>query len=273
MSLSGKAIITIVVALRVVPCIAAGHKEQDCRRPVIELLLIGPHPVVDCVLLNGQGPFRFLIDTGAQANMLDPKVAQSAGLRSSSEARMVSAAGAATVAAADDLEVALGSVKADHQHFLFGGMETIRRLIPGIQGVIGQDFLSHFDYLLDFQNRRLKFGKAERAGTRVKIQTVHGVPALSTSLGLLLLDSGAPQLMLFGRNTGERFEKLGLVTGSVDTTPGIFEPLVIEGRTIRYPKAVITPSSIKNVEAAGLLPTNLFKAVYVCNSGAYAVLD
>jgi hypothetical protein len=239
----------------------------------VKLKVLDGRPVVDCVYLNGHGPLRFLVDTGAQANMIDPKVARSAGLNATVEAKMISAAGSVTTAASDGIEVALGGVKAPGQRFLLSGMEPIQKFAPEIQGVLGQGFLSQFDYLLDLKGKRLELGPYDLVGTRVPLRVLHGVPAVSTSLGALLLDSGAGQLVLFGMDPGDRAHRMELVSGSTDAGVRVAAPLIIDGRRVQYGAAVTVPRKIQAVDAAGLLPAGLFRAVYVCNSGGYMILD
>ena len=51
------------------PCAAFAQPVQ----PTLKLQVIAGRPVVDGVYLNGQGPYRFLLDTGTQVNMLKPQ--------------------------------------------------------------------------------------------------------------------------------------------------------------------------------------------------------
>jgi hypothetical protein len=269
MRLHAKTLILVVMAgSRLLP-----GANRDCAGPVVKLRVLDGLPAVDCVFVNQQGPFRFLVDTGSQVNMLDPRIARKAGLKATFHVDVASALEVVKVSGGDNLEVSLGGVKADKQRFLFSGMEDVRNFSPDIQGVLGQDFLSHFDYLIDLQGKRMEFGKAERPGTRVQLRTTHGVPSVVTSLGPLLLDSGAGRLVLFGVEGGNEVRRVGTVSGSALVSLTAGKQLVIEGRNIPYGKALTVPARTENVDAVGLLPARLFKAVYVCNSEGYAVLD
>jgi hypothetical protein len=262
-----------IATAAVMVALAAGQVwAADCGAEV-KLRVLGGRPVADCVFLNGQGPYRFLLDTGAQANQLDLKVARAAGLEPNFQADMMSVAGTAKVSGREGFEVALGSVKADQQRFLFSGMEAVQQLASDIQGVLGEDFFSHFDYLLDLQHKRLEFGKVDAPGTRVEFRTTHGLPAIPTSLGALLLDSGAGQVVLFGVSAGRMEQKVGTVAGTAAVGLVSGKQLVIAGREIRYGQAVAVPSQNENVDASGLLPAGLFKVVYVSNSEGYVVLN
>ena len=50
-------------------------------------------PVVDGVYVNGHGPFRFLLDTGAQSSQLDVRLAREIGLVAAYRVELVSAGG------------------------------------------------------------------------------------------------------------------------------------------------------------------------------------
>jgi hypothetical protein len=149
--------------------------------------------VVNGVFVNGQGPYRFLVDTATTYNHLDPDLARSIGLKPGFRSQLTSLIGMIEAPGTSGVEVASGPVRAHEQKFLFAGMETVHQLSPDIQGVLGQQFLSAFDYLLDSRARRLEFGPLPPGGhrTQVPFRNLHERPVVSTSLGELAVDSGA----------------------------------------------------------------------------------
>jgi hypothetical protein len=229
-------------------------------------------PIVDGVYVNGHGPYRFLLDTGTQLNHLDPKLAKSIGLRAVLRVDVISSFAISQAPAADGIEIALESVKAGGQKMVFSDLGTVHQLGSDIKGVLGQDFLSRFDYLLDLRAKRLDFSKQDRNGTRAELQTIHGQQAVSTSLGWLLLDSGTALVVLFGVDAGPSPNEILTLAGSSKAGTLPRKPLVIEGRNIRYNELVAIPGS-NEVGVAGLLPVSLFKSVYICNSEGYVVFD
>lgn len=240
------------------------------------LHLVGDRPVVEGVFLGGQGPFRFLVDTGAETNQLDARIARRLGLVPTFQVEMVTATGARHVPGARLPNVTLGSVTAAQQEFLFVQMEDGQRLSAGIEGTLGQEFLSRFDYLLDFAHRRLVFGTALPAGgRRVDFTIVHGRPAIQTSEGRLILDSGTDSLVLFrsvapvvgGGGGAQLLTNAG--ASAVEVLRNV--PLKIDGKCYRAPAVAVLASS--SGREGGLLPASLFRAVYVCNSGRYVVLN
>ncbi len=233
------------------------------------------HPIVDGVYVNGHGPYRFLVDTGADVNLIETNLARSIGLSATFRRQLASSAGVTVVPGGDGIEVLLDSVKAERQEFLFCGLEAFREHWPDIQGLLGQGFLSQFDYRLDLRGKRLAFGKQDPSGTRARFRMIGGRPVVSTSLGDLVLDSGAERLVLFGvepnMNPGDRRE-MRTVAGYLRIGMVFSKPLAIEGRKIWRGNAVAIPKR-NEPGVDGLLPLRLFNAVYVCNSEGYVVFE
>jgi hypothetical protein len=232
-------------------------------------------PIVDGIYVNGHGPYRFLVDTGTNVNLIETRLARAIGMTATFQVDLASAAGKIPATGSDGNQVALDSVKADGQKFLFSGLEAIHDFSPDIQGVLGQWFLSQFDYTLNLRGRQLEFGKQDRNGTRSHFRIVNARPVVSTSLGDLALDSGAAQLVLFGvqpdsgsnirreLRTATGTQTIGLVSG---------KRLIIEGREIWDGGAVAIPAP-SEPGLDGLMPLSLFKSIYFCNSEGYVVFE
>jgi hypothetical protein len=229
-------------------------------------------PIVDGVYVNGHGPYSFLLDTGSNVNLIQTDLAHSIGLKATYKTELSSAVGTRSVAGIEGIEITLGSLKSDGQMMLFSNLEEIHHLSSSVRGVLGQHFLSQFDYLLDLRSKRLEFGKLDIKGTRMPFQWINARPAISTSLGLLILDSGATRVVLFGIEAHIKTHNMRTISGSQDISIINSKPLRLEGRTIWQGEAL---AILHREEAgvAGLLPVSLFKAIYVCNSERYVVLN
>lgn len=228
-------------------------------------------PIVDGVFVNGHGPYRFLVDTGTTLNQIDPKLARSIGLQPTFTTRLTSAAGSTSVTGSRGNQVIVGSVRGDNQSFLLARLDAAHLISHDIQGVLGQAFLSHFDYLLDMRARRLEFGARDEHGTRLPFRTVEGRPVISTSLGWLVLDSGAEWVVLFGVESPNDAFRIITVSGS-RSVGTVSRSLQIAGRTVWAGEAVALPRAAE-AGAEGLLPTSAFRKIYVCNSEGYVILN
>ncbi len=148
------------------------------------------------------------------------------------EVDLSSAAGKIPMPGSDGNEVELGAVKANEQKFLFSGMDAIHHLLPDVRGVVGQWFLSGFDYMLDLRGKRLEFGKQNVSGKRSLFRPLNGRAAFSTRLGDLVLDSGADRLILFGVELDRRGQSYLRTTAGSQIAGTVSSTLSIEGRNI-----------------------------------------
>jgi hypothetical protein len=225
------------------------------------------------VYVNGHGPYRFLLDTGSTLNHLDPKLAKSIGLDVTFHTVLTSSTGRTAADGCDRGEIRLGPASADGQAFLLTGMEGLHQIATDIQGVLGQAFLSRFDYRLDLRSRRLEFGArpVEGEGTRVPFRVLQGRPVVTTSLGSLVLDSGAHYLVRFHVSAAEETLAMATSTGSVQTGT-VFSKLMIDERTFWRGEAIAVPQT-PETGADGLLPISPFKSIYINNSEHFLVVE
>ncbi len=147
---------------------------------------------MDGVYVNGHGPYRFLVDSGANLSLIDAGLARTIGLNPTSQVDLASATGKTPVSESDGNEIRLDTAKADSQKLLLSDLEAIHRFSSDIQGVLGQSFLSRFDYTIDLRGKSLGFGKQDKSGTRVSFKMINSRLAISTSLGELVLRIRGP---------------------------------------------------------------------------------
>ena len=143
------------------------------------------------------------------------------------------------------------AVRADRQTFLMAGLDAIHGSFPDVQGVLGQAFLSRFDYLLDVRGRRIEFGKRapDEKKIRASFQTVAGRPVVATSLGSLVIDSGVNWVTLFGVAAAAATHEMVTMTGRVKVGT-LSSTLVIDGRTLWRGEAVAIPRPAEAVAVA-----------------------
>jgi hypothetical protein len=234
-------------------------------------------PVVSGVFLNGHGPYHFVLDTGGETNQIDAQLAQKLGITASLQLESMTLSGGLQSGGAVIDQVSVGSVKAVAQEFLFTSGGSLRSIAPYVQGILGQEFLRHFDYTLDFKHHRVTFGDAPPGGDRVEFRLADGRMTVTTNQGDMLLDSGAQTLILFRAPQSAEtalateFTNIvttnGRVTAEMDRAPS----LTVGGKRYYPESAVFHPLS--DAPAAGLLPANLFRAVFVSNTGGYVVFN
>ena len=240
--------------------------------PFVKLEILGGRPVASQVFLNGQGPFWFLLDTGAQTNQVEATLARKLNLAAAFQVELATAWGVTRVPGGRVAAVVLGEASVADQEFLFTNMDGVHALSPKIQGVLGQEFLSRFDYLLDFRGRRLVFGAAVPEGAHVPTRTMEKRMAISTSYGDLVLDSGTEALILFHAPAPAG------PGGNLQTASGGGAVPMVRGTTVRIGERTYRPAMAAVATNApcpedGLLPASLFGSIFVSNSGHYVIAE
>lgn len=105
--------------------------------------------IIITATLNGKGPFRFLVDTGASHHVMKPELAQALGLKFASDAWIDSggreklSAGLVRVA-----EVRVGNFTLGKQRFLVAPFPPSY----AFEGFLGAEFFKHFVVSVDFQH-------------------------------------------------------------------------------------------------------------------------
>lgn len=235
---------------------------------------VGPYIVTNEVYVNGAGPFRMLVDTGAQSCALTEEAAQRARVSSVARVEQVTSAGQ-RLTPAGRATITLDQVTADDAEVLIGGVDGLRSLGVKIDGVLGQSFLLGLDYLIDVRRRVLLLTVPPPDGTPIPLDFVDRRPAVRVEVSgksrLLALDSGAPALVLFQRRAD------GLPPRSVSTNAGTIvgtcgtESVRIEAKRPRRLPAVSIPAQHR--AADGLLPLSFFDSVYIGSTERIVIFD
>lgn len=101
------------------------------------------------VSINHSGPYDFLLDTGTQMTVVDLSLAGDLQLKTTGSANVagVSFQGQALFASLDSLEV--GDHVATRQGVVLYDMRKLQAAGFRLRGLLGEDFLSGFDVLID----------------------------------------------------------------------------------------------------------------------------
>jgi hypothetical protein len=269
-----------------------------------------PHIVAGALLVvpvkvNQSGPFEFMVDTGSQINVIDPSLAAQLGLKSQGTVGLVRTAtftqGSVTVL--DSLEA--GSHVVTKPLAVVQDLGPIQAADSGIRGVLGENFLSHFDLLIDYGHRLICLDEAsimekELRGERIPLvrpkDLVDEVPfserlLISVNLSdtgsrsiLLQLDSGSDGPILYAGNQEleepllKRAKLQRPEVGEARRAFAVLPPqdMRVGSQTIRKVPFVTPVSASRNVpdrDEDGILATVLFERVYVNHANRYVILN
>ncbi len=244
-------------------------------------LRVGPDgvPVVRVEVAPGRLAW-FVVDTGATGTTIATTLADRLGVLSSGRTLVTTIAGSTSVpigrlgtlridgvTVARDLDVAIHDLR------------LVRETVADAEGILGQDVLGRFDYLIDLERGRLVLGWIEppRDGVRVPLSWSADRPVLhfpgTRNRHALVLDSGANVLVIdadaaddaLGPERGQR-RPAGL-----ETHVGRRDVQVEHHPALRLADLDLGAVDVLRVDdeawtsgpEVGLLPASVFRRVYV----------
>jgi hypothetical protein len=283
------------------------HGEAHCPGGIPDLhprLVAGALLVVP-VMVDGSGPYDFMVDTGSQLNVLDPSLAAQLHLETQAHIGLFTTASVkeASVAVLDLLQVGLYAIQ--HPLAAVQDLGMLQAADPRIRGVLGENFIGHFDLLIDYRRKLLCFDREGLLEKELRWESIPfvasshadpGVPfserlVISVKLSdtgarpiLLQIDSGSNAPILFAgnkdleksllRRATLQAPKLGEARRSFAVLPP--QDMTLGSRTLRSVPFVTPYSATLNGsdrDEDGVLPTVLFQRVYISHSNHFISFD
>jgi len=271
-----------VCLLSFLHCFAAPSLAVTPDAPAVRFDVDEDGGVAVAAMVNGAGPFRFLVDTGSSHTAVGDALVSRLGLQAVAKAEIMSAAGHSTRPVVRLGRTAVGA--AARKDLLASVLPSaeLGRLGGEVDGVLGQDFLGDFDYTLDYLHGRLTWtadGETSEPAARLALSPEGGrfVATLPQGTGRevvrLVPDTGSATLVIFGRGTGSGGGALKLlpageqarlrgVVGERTVERAFVQALRVGGLVMNHEPAVLVerPGSAGG-HADGLLPLHRFARV------------
>jgi predicted aspartyl protease len=179
------------------------------------------------VSVNGQGPFEFILDTGAGTSLLSPELAHKIGAKIIGAKEGQSAGGKVSVSLAKVDSLAVGDTRRDDVDVGIVDLSHIGKAIGAkIDGDLGYNFFNRFQITIDYQNCEIRFEDPKPVGyfgasARAEIPLRLANPAKPLILVDTYLNGLGP--FQFAVDTGtsttaiapELAKQLGLATSSI----------------------------------------------------------
>ena len=290
----------VVLATAVVSTLTA---ETHCPGNVASLpfLLVNRHQIILPVSINHAGPYDFLLDTGAQMTTLDPSLAVELRLDKQGEALVegIGSRQSAFVAHLDLLEA--GSHAVANQRVIVSDLKNLQSTGLRIRGILGEDFLEHFDMLIDYVHRVVCMD--ETATMRLNVKGPHvalivgpeaaeGPKLLIVEARLseatrpvrLMLDSGANIPLLYhpseylamGSKRDTSLQGAG-VNGAQQFLQAL-PPQTVKIGSVKIPdlsfRTIAGPrTNARATDVDGLLTMGLFRRVFIDHTDQFVVLE
>ena len=256
----------------------------------VEFRLVQKFMIVVSVEINDAERFDFLLDTGTNSSIITPEIAQKFKLRPQDRIELMTVAGKQIVPRAFLETVALGAAKAKEVEVLIADLPALRAIDKNIVGVLGQNFLAQFDYLFDFEKRRIEFdagGELENRlrGKPISFETRENKLLVIASVNQkklrLALDSGASHIILFGNVTRQlefaqnQFSLAEISTNTGNSAAKIvrLDSLLIGDKTFSDESAIIISEKDENRTEDGLLPLCLFRSIYFNHKTGFVIFN
>lgn len=286
--------------------ISAVSAETRCPKNAASLpfRLVNRYQIVVPVSINHSGPYNFILDTGAEITIIDPSLAAELHLGTHGPAEVVGAGLHESAALVQLDQIDVGTYAVASQQVVMYDLGRLRFANLSVQGILGGDFLGHFDLLIDNSRRLLCIDESASMRTAVKGPHIPLVTAAQTAGGaqlprsfivaahlpcvtrpvLLKLDSGTNGPFLYDASqymARGMFRGASLLGRSVDGKQrefSVLPPEDVEIGWLKLPKVAFvtldgTPKDSRSTAFDGLLPTNLFRRVFIDHTDHFAVLE
>jgi predicted aspartyl protease len=281
----------VATGLAVLAAMIANSKPAHSQSEVGFRLIRDSSIILVPVVVNGQGPFEFIFDTGADDVVVDTSLVKRLALRSAGSAHQATIAGAWAPDRSEAESLQLGSARTEETPVLLADLSNVRAAVPEAMGILGQAFLAHFNYLLDYRQSSIRFEQ----GDEIR-ESVHGIPLPATfarhrmivhaEIGTaesvavrLLLDSGANALVLT-RDSADA-ARVFLHAAGFETTAnakvalptGRIPEITFGSERLHNLPVAVSPGGRMQPFCDGFLPTSIFKALYVNNRLGFVEIE
>lgn len=296
-----KGFASLILAASIAATLSA---ETHCPGNVesVPLRLVNGYQMIVAVSVNHSGPYDFLLDTGTQFTMVDPSLAAELHL---SDQGSIPVDGTGFHAAASSVQLeqlAIGSRTVVHLEAVVYSLQNLRAFDLHLRGVLGEDFLQHFDMLIDNAHKMLCLDESsamrgEMKGNHIALVTPmdgEDVPPNSLILPIRLsgsprplrlkLDSGANAPFLYSASKLNAIPQLRVASLRGSGTDGAQRSFValppqdmkigsIEFSKVPFFTLASEDRNSGNLGFDGLLTMGLFRRVFISHSDHFAILE
>ena len=297
----------LLVASLIFQNLPAAQGEAHCPGNVasLTLRLVQGALIVVPIKINHSGPYDFVVDTGAQVTTIEPSLAAELGLKAQGTTGVGGVATYTRIAYSYLDLIEAGQHSVPNAIAVTQEVTQLKAADSRIRGILGANFLEHFDLLIDNGHHILCLDESGALASTIKGEHI----ALAAPRGsqqdlpftrpmivaarlfagdaapvLLRLDSGSNAPLLYTADAPVRSKPkskasiLKRVANGAELSFAILPPQDIQIGThaVRQVSFVVPMNSIgagPTPREDGLLPTMAFQRVFITCSGAYVSLE
>lgn len=281
------------------PTFVSGFGQQP---HLVKFRVTGESIIVVPVTINRAGPFDFMLDTGTTNTLIDRKLAEELHLPPAGKRLLSTFRNEAVTPFAHADSVSMAGTNVPGLNLFV--IDHLADGPPFVRGILGEDFMRYFDLLIDNRHHLIQFERGPGqlrdmlAGELLPL-TLNGSPIENRLIVVghcfesggremkFQLDSGVAGMVIFsGLNALLAFRSAPL--GSLPThilegpLRGGFEvnlgTVHLQLGKRRFEETVIVPKGNISLRGTGedldgLLPTSLFRSIFISHSGKFVILD
>jgi Aspartyl protease len=252
------------------------------------------------VSMNGTGPYAFILDTGANTTMVSGQLLRKLNVLTEEPVTIAASLGETHPRRAELGFLAIGDLRVDHIEINTLEDGQLGILEGRAQGILGENFLKHFDLLIDndrhelildstpdlarsLAGERLPLSSSGRFNTALTLDRLVvslKAPSLLQRSMLFLVDSGTNTAMVYPFKNETLKVGRGSAHGSIHSLNKNQvcqvgrTPLTIGNRTYRDVVMAICENMTRDkMDTDGLLPTSLFRRLFISHREQYAIAN
>jgi predicted aspartyl protease len=190
--------LTLLAAVAVSACSASVAGSKYLPFQLVDSAIVIP------VVVDGQGPFRFLLDTGASQSVLSERLTERLGLVPTGRTRMLTPTGH-RIRPVVSTRLDLGGVTSFRVVATVVDDEDMASDSLRLDGIVGQDVLATFTYTIDYARRVIDWDSVRPvSGQHVTLSVTNGratvlIPQAAQDDLRLIPDTGSDSIVLFAR--------------------------------------------------------------------------
>jgi predicted aspartyl protease len=247
-----------------------------------------PGEVIVPVTVGSRGPFRFVLDTGSTHSAVTERLANAFGARPVARTTMQANGGTIECPVVSLPPLAVGDAAVEGLTVTALPPSSTSALGHGVDGILGNDFLSRFRFTIDYRRSWIVWHGTEYVPQGVRLRLIPSQDRWLVELPQpdqqpthrFVPDSGADTLVLYGEAVANRIVSqwrpehavLGSLTGDRVVRTATVDRLRVGGASLERQRAVIAPASAAD-GVDGLLPLYPFASVYFNVEERYLVVQ
>jgi predicted aspartyl protease len=245
--------------------------------------------IVVAAVFNGAGPYRVLLDTGANHSSISEDVARAIGAPAIARGEVSSPAGTREYLVVRVDRLSVGPIAVEATPTAVPARDLA--VAGAVDGVLGQDVLAELRYTIDYRRRQITWHDepttAETPGLKADLPLIFrdGLPIVELSSGdsslQLVADSGASGLLLF-ESVGRKWPamradgnlvRVDSLLGTRTARSIVIDELRIGAATfLDLPAVLVKREDSPAYQSDGLLPLHLFERVTFDGPGRRLIL-